>query len=147
MDTLPARFVSSVYIIDVTHDQSLVRYQGAELIAHWGVDRTGEDLASHRSKRLQEQILSINKIIVRHPCGYTSHSTYTSSRERVLDVSIVRLPLTVQEGRPPRVIACVHENDSLGDGEYGWEKYKIEEHGWLDIGAGIPPQPPIQIIQ
>jgi hypothetical protein len=147
LDTLPGKFVSAAYIVELTESESIVRFQGADLLTQWGVDRTGQDIGSHRSSKLQATILAINRTIVEHTCGYISQSSNTTSRGRDVDICIIRLPVAVKAGRRPRVVACVDESQMPGEREEAWNKYRVVGHAWCDIGAGVPDFPPSPIMQ
>jgi hypothetical protein len=142
LDTLPPRFTSSMYILEVKEDELLLRFQGSALVERWGADRTGLDIAAHRSEVFRKNVRALMASIVKQPCGYHSHSTYSTSRGRMMDAHYIGLPLAVQAGRPLRMLAYTCEYTLLKQGEGAWDQFQILEHGWIDIGAGVPQEMP-----
>jgi len=143
LDTLPPPFASSMYILDVKDDGLLLRFQGSQLVERWGADRTGLDIAAHRSEAFRENVRTLMTTIVKQPCGYHSHSRYSTSRGRMMDAHYIGLPLAVQAGRPLRMLAYTCEYNVLKQGEGAWDQFQILEHGWIDIGAGEPAEVPV----
>ncbi len=147
LDDMLARLAPNIYIIEVTENSSLVRFQGTALVTRWGVDVTDKDVCAFRSRQLQQSVLTLMKEITRQPCGYYCRSVYTSAAGRHVVANIIRLPLSVQPGRPPRVINYKHESDTLEAGDTSWVSYKNTHQGWIDIGAGAPAMPPIELVE
>lgn len=147
LDDMLARLAPHIYIIDVTENESLVRFQGTALVAGWGVDITGKDVCVFRSKKLRQSVLTLMKEITRQPCGYYCRSVYTSATGRTVVAYIIRLPLSVKPGRPPRVINYKHESETLEPGDTSWVNYKTTHQDWIDIGAGTPTLPPVELVE
>ncbi len=147
LDDMLARLAPNIYIVEVTKEESLVRFQGTALVAGWGVDVTGKDVCAYRSPRLRQSVLTLMKEITRHPCGYYCRSVYTSAAGRNVIADIIRLPLSVQPGRPPRVINYKYESETLEPGDTSWVSYKNTYQGWIDIGAGVPAMPPVELVE
>lgn len=143
LDTLPPRFASCMYILDVKEDELLLRFQGSELVERWGANRTGMDIAAHRSEMFRKNVRQLMNAIVEQPCGYHSHSRYSTSRGRLMDAHYIGLPLAVKAGRPTRMLAYTCEYSMLKQGEGAWDQFQILEHGWIDLGAGVPQGPPV----
>lgn len=132
-----------MYIVEVKPDELLLRFQGLELVERWGADRTNADIAAHRSPTFQKKVRTLMTPIVSHPCGYHSHSTYSTTRGRMMDAHYIGLPLAVQNGRPPRMLAYTCEYGVPKQGEVAWDQFDILAQGWIDLGAGVPSEEPI----
>ena len=145
LDTLSPRFVSSMYILEVKEHELLLRFQGADLIERWGANRTNLDIAAHRTPVFQKDVRALMTAIVSQPCGYHSHSTYSTSRGRMMDAHYIGLPLAVQEGRPLRLLAYTCEYSMLKQGEGAWDQFNILAHGWIDLGGGVPSMAPARL--
>lgn len=143
LDTLPPRFAGGLYIVEVKSDSLVLRFQGAELVERWGTDRTGLDIAAHRTPEFRHQVRTLMTTIVTQPCGYHSRSMYSTSRGRMIDAHYIALPLAVREGRSPRVAAYTFEFTALKQGEASWDQFDILEHGWIDIGKNTPAETPV----
>ena len=142
LDVMPATFVSRIYIAEVTALDTVVRYQGSEFEKRWGVDLTGQEMAAHQPQSLRAQLHQIMNVVAGFPCGYFSNSRFLTSRQRLLEVWMVRLPLAVQPGRPYRVVNYAAQHEVLGEAEVALHEFETLASTWFDIGAGVPGQPP-----
>jgi hypothetical protein len=142
LDAVPPHFMRNIYIIDVLPDESRVRFQSTEIIARWGFDATGGDVVQGRSAKLKAQVIALLAAMTAHRCGYYTRTNYMTARERPINTHLLRLPLAVKAGRPPRVVNFT-ESQFPTDGEDGWTALEVLEHGWLDLGAGVPARAPV----
>jgi hypothetical protein len=143
LDRMSPRFVRASYLVDVLADRTVIRFQGTELNERWGLDATGQDLSMGRSKTMQARMVALLEVLAAQPCAYVCRSAYVTSRARPIETAIVCLPLAVKPGRAPRTVSFTTEVVALDDGEVAWNRFDMLEHGWLDIGAGVPDEPPV----
>lgn len=142
LDAMPAQFVGGLYIADVTAQSAVVRFQGSALEKRWGADLTGQEMAAHRPRSLRVQLHEVMNTVASHPCGYFSWSRYVTSLQRLVDVHIIRLPLSIQAGRPNRTVNFTVQAYVLGPEEFAAENFESMHNTWVDIGAGLPATPP-----
>jgi hypothetical protein len=146
LDSPSPTFMSTCYICELTDEGAMVRFHGTELVERWDVDLTGDDI--HRARRgpITERSLSNMRHVVEHPCGCLVRISYSTSKARLLHSELIQLPLAVQEGRAPR-FACYVQKDVGQDWEETAVRY-METHGmfWVDIGAGVPTEPPLDLM-
>jgi hypothetical protein len=147
LDAMPAAFVSALYISDIGLSATIVRFQGAGLEKRWGVNFTGREMAADQSAALRGRLHRVDSLIATHPCGYFSGTRYVTTDERPVDVWIIRLPLAVQPGRPPRTVNFTVQDEVLGDKEYASGSLQTLHNAWLDIGAGVPGTEPEKLRQ
>jgi hypothetical protein len=104
LDRPSARFMPGCYIVEVTADAGIVRFQGTRLVQMWQHDFTGSDM--HIDMRAQDKTRSLSNIrnVVGTPCGHYGRCGFYV-RGGVSVSEYIGLPLAVRAGRPPR-IAC-----------------------------------------
>ncbi len=147
LDNPSGRFASSSYIFELTDDGAMVRYQGTELVERWMRDFTGKELHEGRHPFLKAQSLANMRQVADVPCGYLVRLTFSTSIGRRMRSNLLQLPLGVKPGRPPRIV-CLASVEEARAGEEIIAKY-LETHNadWLDLGAGVPDAPPLDLLQ
>ena len=140
-------FAPCSYIVELTAAGAIVRYQGSELIRRWMRDFTGQELHDGRAPTFKTRSLANMRQLVSQPCGYLVRLSYSTSTGRKMASDLVQLPLAAKEGRAPRLVCFAHT-----DIERVWQetvaKYVETHRGeWLDIGAGIPTTPVLDLLQ
>ena len=81
--------------------------------------------------------------VATHPCGMRQLGEIRSSAGRAVHFEAVLLPLGVEPGRPPRLIAYSFLLDALGRQEHNASFFQNADRIWLDIGAGTPGTQPL----
>jgi hypothetical protein len=144
-DNPEARFAPCLYVVDLTGDTALVRLQGTALDERWTARLTGKDLHDGMSATVRRRSLSNMRQIVAQPCGYLARNVYRTSTDRDVIADLVQLPLAVQAGRPPRVV-CLSLMQRDDDMEETVADFHTEALAWIDLGAGVPRDPPLDLI-
>lgn len=139
--------LSTTYVCDMTDEGAVMRFQSIELVQRWGVDVTGAEIHRDVSATFKERSLHNMRRVVNHPCGCLIKLSFSTSKGRLLHSEVVQLPLAVQPGRWPRVLG-----HALHDVGREWEEAsagyrETRKVVWLDIGAGVPPEPPLDLLQ
>ncbi|MBY0509905.1 MAG: hypothetical protein K2P94_07100 [Rhodospirillaceae bacterium] len=147
LDTMPAAFVGALYISDITPEVSIVRFQGAGLEKRWGVNYTGREMSTGQPASLRAALHRIDRAVADHPCGYFARTRYVTTDQRPVEVCILRLPLAVLPGRPPRTVNFTVQDEVLGDKEYASGSLQTLRNAWIDIGAGVPDAAPEMLRQ
>lgn len=147
LDNPSARFAAFSYILELTDEGAIVRYQGTELVARWMRDFTGKELHDGRHPAFKERSLSNMRQVAEVPCGYLVRLTFGTSTGRQMRSDLLQLPLGVKPGRPPRIV-CLASWEEIREVEETVAKY-LETHDteWLDLGAGVPDAPPRNLLQ
>ncbi len=142
-ETMSARFTPSVYIVELTDEAAIVRFQGTELVERWAGDLTGHDIHTGFPHYFRSRSLWNMRNVATFPCGLFGRAAYLTSRGRNVTSDHIQLPLAAAEGSAPRL---VHYSDKVTDdavGETIAQYAKIHKHEWFDIGAGVPPTLPL----
>jgi hypothetical protein len=147
LDKPSGRFASSSYILELTDEGALVRYQGTALVERWMRDFTGKEIHEGRHPSFKARSMANMRHVAEVPCGYLVSLTYGTSTGRQMRTNLLQLPLGVKPGRPPRIV-CLASMEEGRAGEETIAKY-LETHNsdWLDLGAGVPDAPPHDLLQ
>ncbi len=139
------QFAPYLYVVELRDDVALVRFQGTVLDERWTVQLTGKDLHDGMPATLRRRSLSNMRQIVSQPCGYLARNTYATSLDRNVTADLVQLPLAVQDGRLPRVVclSLMQRDDDMEETVSGFHTEALE---WIDLGAGVPPEPPLDLL-
>lgn len=136
------RFASNCYIVELTEQGAMVRYQGTALAERWMRDFTGLELHDRRDPVFKARSLENLSNIVKQPCGYLVRISFSTSTGRKLHSELIQLPLAVKGDRARRIVCFSHSE--IGRGWQERVARYIESHrmDWIDIGAGVPVAPP-----
>jgi hypothetical protein len=145
MDCPSARFAPDLYIVELLDDVALVRLQGTSLDARWPAQLTGRDLHEGLPASVRRRSLENMRKVVRQPCGYLARNAYTTSLNRTLTADLMQLPLAVRAGRAPRLVCLT---PMLRNNEFSETvmRFHTDALAWLDLGAGVPRDPPYDLI-
>ncbi|MBY0509910.1 MAG: PAS domain-containing protein, partial [Rhodospirillaceae bacterium] len=100
-DHATGQFAPYLYVVELTDDVALVRFQGTVLDERWAAQLTGKDLHEGMPATLRRRSLSNMRRIVSQPCGYIARNAYATSLGRTVTADLVQLPLAARDGRPP----------------------------------------------
>lgn len=134
----------AVFIHEVAEGGLIVRFMGTQLVERWRRDDTGKVFGAHLDQEARERTLIIARAVTGHPCGVLQHSAMVTSTGREAAFEAILLPLAVEPHRPARMIVYSSVIDALGREEHGQRYSAVGERRWLDIGAGVPTQAPLQ---
>lgn len=139
------RFAPYLYVVELTDDSALVRLRGTVLDERWTARLTGKDLHDGLPAIIRRRSLSNMRRIVSKPCGYLARNIYTTSLDRDVTADLVQLPLAVRDGRPPRIVclSLMRRDDDMDETVAGFRTEALE---WIDLGAGVPPDPPVDLL-
>lgn len=148
LDAAPAGYMPHCYIVEVTDDRAVVRFQGTFLAMYWQKDYTGLDVHDGNREKFKAKSLANIQAMVRHPCGQHVHLHFSTSLGKEAHAEHIHLPLAVQPGRAPRIISLIWATeppdglDLVPRGERIVRSITLNNVAWLDIGAGTPAAPP-----
>ncbi len=142
LDSSSPRFAPTSFILELVDGAPVVRLQGTQLEQIWARDLTGEDFFPGRSQNFRAAGAANIASVLQHPCGHLARSTYASSKGRKLVSDWIFLPLTVREGRAPRVVGAVSHHGDRNFAETTVQHFELHKLAWLDAGWGVPPHPP-----
>jgi len=146
LDTPSFRFMNTVYICDVVPGQgAIVRFHGTELVERWGADFTGKELHAYINPEAKKSSLSNMENAVRQPCGYLVGVSFVASSGRALQTQMILLPLAAKDDHAPRVVGYPMQNVGLKLQEAVNSIAETHNLIWLDIGAGVPDTPPLDV--
>lgn len=144
LDRAPASHMPSVIILELESAGILCRFMGSEVVRSWRRDMTGQHLDERAfSWGSKSGRLALRSMIAR-PCGLYHAATITLGTGQPVEYESVQLPLGVDPGRPPRVVAYGRPIDLAvkQDRDYHLRSGTSDALRWFDIGAGVPRSPP-----
>ncbi len=140
---LPTKIVPELFIVEESGDGRFpIRFMGTERVESWGADLTKTDSAEAISPEFWGAAKSILTTILDHPCGICGTSVAITPFGRKRGTEYVVLPAGVDTGQLRRLVAF---NTDLKDVSYIEPVGKIVElspQAWIDIGHGVPNEPP-----
>lgn len=145
-DAAPARYMPNCYVVEITDDQAVVRFQGSFLLVYWQDDYTGREMHEGDRSKYKAHSLANMQTIVRHPCGQHLSFSFDTSLGIQAIAEHINLPLAVQPGRPPRMICLIWPTEPrapLERVERVVRSIARNDLTWIDIGAGVPAKPPL----
>ena len=145
LDAPLLRLAPHIYIVELIDDVALVRLQGTALDERWTIQLTGRDLHEGLPDKVRQRSMANMRRIVTQPCGYLARNVYTTSLNRAVTDDLMQLPLGVRAGRPPRVVCLtlMERDEDMGETV---SSFHTEALAWLDLGAGVPKNPPIDLL-
>lgn len=147
LDAAPARYMPNCYMVEITDDQAVVRFQGSFLMVYWQSYYTGLEMHGGNRSKYKAHSLGNMQTIVRHPCGQHLLFHFDTSLGIQAVAEHINLPLAVKPGRPPRMICLIWPTEShkpLERLERVVRSIARDETAWIDIGAGVPAKPPLR---
>ena len=133
-----------IQVLDRRADGSFEwRRIGAELVAFFGRDRSGQTFDPAALPRHDRDFLAVYTAVGSQPCGAVVHCRAQTTSERVAGLKILALPLLDDAGCANRVLAY---SEVFGLGRRELQRFgcfidlRIERLDFSDIGAGKPPK-------
>jgi hypothetical protein len=142
LDAAPPDLIPFAYIHDVHPDGLLVRFMGTGLVQRWRHDLTGRLFGGHLDVDAREKLRATMAILAELPCGMRQMGRLGSSVGRALSFEAVSLPLAVDPGRVPRVTIFSQILGDMDENEHSNQFRAAGNREWLDLGWGVPPEPP-----
>jgi hypothetical protein len=142
LDHPPALLMPYVLMQDVLPEGLMVRFMGTAVVERWQRDLTGHYFGEGLPKDQYDRLYIHGATVATHPCGLRQVGELRSSTGRTLTFEAVLLPLSVDAGRPPRLVVFSHMRNQLQRQEHSDRFSKPGTRWWLDLGAGIPQEPP-----
>lgn len=134
--------MQGVFIHEVLDDGLIVRFMGTALVQRWQRDDTGQVFGAQLDADSRLKVVNIARKITQHPCGLLQHGVLGTSSGREAVFEGVLLPLIAQAGAPPRIVVYSVMLDALDREEHGSTFASVGKRCWLDLGAGVPSEPP-----
>ncbi|MBY0511777.1 MAG: hypothetical protein K2P94_16685 [Rhodospirillaceae bacterium] len=147
LDQPSARFAANSYILDLTDEGAMVRYQGAELIERWMRDFTGKELHEGRHPTFKARSIANMHQVAGVPCGYVVRLTFSTSTGRKMRSNLLQLPLGAKPGRPPRIVCLASLEEARAYDETVAKYLETHSADWVDLGAGLPDGAPLDLLQ
>lgn len=138
LDRPPIQLMPYAMLEEVLPEGLKVRFMGTAMAERWQHDITGRFLGEGLPKEKFDLLYKNGAAVAMHPCGMRQLGEIRSSTGRAVHFEAVLLPLGVEAGRPPRLIAYSYLLDTLGRQEHNASFFQSADSVWLDIGAGIP---------
>ena len=125
-------------LFECTNADLIMRYVGTMVVERWGQNMTGESWPRHNSHLNASHLLANFALLQAQPCAAHALSAFVTCAGRNLSIETVSFPLSVREGRPPRIISGTFTLEALGHNEHsqGWMPPRAIR--WIDVGFGIP---------
>ncbi len=145
-DAAAPEFLPSTYIVEVTDTAAIVRFQGTELVDRWRKDITGRDVNGFFPPPVKARALANLRNVATLPCGLLARHLAATSAERTIMSDVILLPLAVPLERLPRLVCYSVQDRTRAHDEGLVKSYKTLNSAWIDIGAGVPAAPPLELV-
>jgi hypothetical protein len=130
LSTVPAWIATNSLRAELLSGDALVLFIGSDLIFRRARNSSGSSIFAPFPSRRESGMKNL-RAVVTHPCGIVRQGTVQLSEQPLKDVVV---PLQAPRNRLPQFI--VFSWDLPGNGPVPWQA------SWLDIGAGVPAEPP-----
>ncbi len=148
LDNPNPKYAPFVHISEISETGTMiVRLMGTGLVERWGKDKTGEAMGEGQPDSVREALYANTRQVILNPCGLRSEIELAASSGSEMLVEAITLPLIVEPGKPGRLVAYSGLMRKLKFGEHSERYTRLANVEWIDIGAGIPEDPPMTIDQ
>lgn len=146
LDNPQPNYAPFIHISEVTGTGTMiVRLMGTGLVERWGKDKTGEAMGEGQPQHVRAALYGNSRQVITTPCGLRSEIEMAASSGSEMVIEAVTLPIGVEPGRPGRLVDYSALMRKLEYGEHS-ERYKsLANVEWIDLGAGVPDDPPMVI--
>lgn len=143
LDNADPRYAPFTHISEVDDaGVMIVRLMGTALVERWGKDKTGEAMAADQPEEVREALYGNTRKVISTPCGLRSEIELAGSSGSEMIIEAITLPIGVEPGRPGRLVAYSALMRKLEYGEHSQQYKSLANVEWIDIGAGVPGDPP-----
>lgn len=138
LDTAHPVYAPSIYILEFSGSDIIIRLMGTALVERWKKDRTGQSFLTSQNPEVHKIFMANSSHIVNKPCGLRATNRFRLSTSQRVSTEAVTLPLATAPERPARLVSYSQMFEDPGDKEMvgGWEN--VVDHEWVDLGAGVP---------
>ncbi len=143
LDHAPLAFMARCYIVEVRGDVAFVRFQGSVLADFWQGDFTRRDIHEGSREKYKARSFKNMNNVIGLPCGHYLRLLFNTSLGTKLSSEYLTLPLGVNPGRAPRLVCFVKPEIQNERIEPMTRTIEAQEPRWIDIGAGVPAEPPL----
>ena len=141
LDKSDPTFAPWTCIIDMVSDDLLkIRLFGTGLVQAFG-EITGQNYLDYMPNELRGPIAKSNRVVLDKPCGRLTRASAITNSGREVVLGMVSLPVA-HKGALTQIAKYVRIIDTLDYREGLSKVYRVQHQSWLDIGAGLPTQPP-----
>jgi hypothetical protein len=141
LDKAEPTFAPWTCIIDMAIEEVLkIRLFGTGLVQAFG-EITGHNYLDYMPNDLRGPIKQSNRVILDTPCGRLTRASAITNSGREVVLGMVSLPVA-HKGVLTQIAKYVRIIDTLDYREGLSKVYRVQHQSWLDIGAGLPQQPP-----
>ena len=134
-----------LYIVEVSGQDLLVRLMGTKVVERWGRDKTGESLGLGQPPSIYNALLENARTAASFPCGFQTVIKVAVNNGAEMSLEAIALPLKVKAGRPDRVVAYSEALQTLKYGDQSERYIDLPDGTWIDIGVGVPEEPPLVV--
>ncbi|MEQ9446132.1 MAG: hypothetical protein RJS98_11240 [Rhodospirillaceae bacterium] len=132
-----------VHISEMSEDGTMiVRLMGTGLVERWGKDKTGEAMGADQPDAIRQALYNNTRQVISTPCGLRTEIELAASSGSEMVIEAITLPLGVAPGKPKRLVAFSALMRTLEYGEHSKRYKSLSNVEWINIGAGVPDQPP-----
>lgn len=146
LDNALPNYAPHIHISEISEAGTMiVRLMGTGLVERWGRDKTGEAMGEGQPESIRQALYENTRRVISTPCGLRSEIELAASSGSEMVIEAVTLPIGVEAGKPGRLVAYSALMRKLEYGEHS-ERYKsLANVEWIDLGAGVPDDPPTMI--
>lgn len=108
----------------------------------WGKDFTKLSVEEAFSEALALKYLADPRACLTHQCGLWEMGLFGDTRGREVVLELIYLPLTVQEGRAPRLGGFLNLHGYAGSQASRMGLIALTHRQWIDTGSNVPAERP-----
>ena len=138
-------YAPHLYIIEMVGRNLIIRLMGTRLVERWGRDRTGEDLLKDQPDNFRDVLLANGMTADSTPCGFKTVIEFASTTGNRMLIEALSLPLDTGQENVVRRVTFSEVAEKRDYQDFTGQYLGTPEAEWVDVGAGIPDQPPLNV--
>lgn len=141
-ESLSSEMIPRLMILEEAGEgRAVVRFMGTRFVELWGEDITGNDRFALMPPRVATAARDNVARVLAQPCGMCNFGVHAMLARADLQIESVLLPALNDTGKPRRVLGFGQEVPARLSGD-GVPLVEVVSREWLDIGFGVPAEPP-----
>lgn len=143
LDNPNPRIQANAFIFELASEtRTVFRLVGTEIVMIWGKDFTKLSVEEAFTADLAATYLADPRACIPNACGLWEQGIFGDTRGREVILELMYVPLKVQSERPARLGGFLNWHGTSDTAASRMGLIALTRRHWIDIGAGIPTNPP-----